>query len=157
MGKVKKDNENQKLAQQLAELTDDLKRTRADFENYRKRVEIEKDQAREAGLYGAVLQILPVIDNIERAGSCMPDELKDNAWAQGVAGLMKNLEKSLENIKLTRIDAKPGSNFNPDIHNAVQFDDTAKGENEVIAEELMAGYSLNGIPIRHAMVKVTRK
>lgn len=157
MVKIKKDNDNQKAVQQLAELTADLQRTRADFENYRKRVEIEKIQAKEAGLFSAVLQILPVIDNIERAASCLPEELKDNAWAQGVAGLMKNLEKSLEGIKLTRIDATPGSNFNPDFHNAIQFDDTAEGDEEVIAEELMTGYKLDGVPIRHAMVKVTRK
>jgi len=142
--------------QQLGELTLDLQRTRADFENYRKRVDAEKAAARESGQSSAVLKLLPVVDNIERSIAYMPDDLKDNAWAQGVASLVKNLEKSLESLNVTRIDAKPGTEFNPDIHDAIQFDEDAEGEKEVIAEELQAGYMLNGSPIRHAMVKVTR-
>lgn len=152
-----KSKQQQELEQQLGELTQDLQRTRADFENYRKRVEQEKTAAREAGQASAILKLLPVIDNIERAIVHQPEELKDNKWAQGVANLVKNLEKSLENLGVTRIDAKPGSLFNPELHEAIQFDEDAEGENEVIGEELQAGYLLNGHPIRHAMVKVTRQ
>ncbi|HSW77990.1 MAG TPA: nucleotide exchange factor GrpE [Candidatus Chromulinivoraceae bacterium] len=143
--------------QQIAELTADLQRTRADFENYRKRVEAEKIGAREAGQAGAILKLLPVIDNIERAAFHIPDDLKDNKWAQGVAGLTKNLEKSLEALNLKRIDATAGTEFDPELHEAIQFDETAEGEKEVIEAELQAGYLLNGIPVRHAMVKVTRQ
>lgn len=143
--------------QQLGELTLDLQRTRADFENYRKRVDSEKTAAREAGQASTILKLLPVIDNIERAIAYMPEELKDNAWAQSVAGLVKNLEKSLESLNLARIDAKVGTAFNPEVHEAIQFDEDAEGETEVVAEELQAGYTLNGHPIRHAMVKVTKK
>jgi len=143
--------------QQLGELTLDLQRTRADFENYRKRVDAEKVAARESGQAGAILKLLPVIDNIERAVAYTPDELKDNSWVQSVAGLTKNLEKSLESLNLKRIDAKPGTEFNPELHEAIQFDEDATGDAEVIAEELQAGYMLNGHPIRHAMVKVTKQ
>ena len=143
--------------QQLGELTLDLQRTRADFENFRKRVDAEKSAARTAGQSSAVVKLLPVIDNIERAIAYMPEDLQDNAWAQGVSGLMKNLEKSLEGLNVKRIDAKPGSEFNPDLHEAIQFDEDATGDKEVIAEELQAGYTLNGTPIRHAMVKVTKQ
>lgn len=157
--KPKKTNESQvaELKQQVGELTMDLQRTRADFENYRKRVDAEKAAARESGQASAILKLLPVIDNIERAISYTPEELKDNAWVQGVTGLVKNLEKSLESLNLKRIDAKAGTEFNPEIHEAIQFDEEADGEKEVIAEELQAGYLLNGHAIRHAMVKVTRQ
>lgn len=151
-----KDEQNE-FEQQLGELTLDLQRTRADFENYRKRVDAEKQAARESGQASAILKLLPVIDNIERAITYMPEDLKDNQWAQGVASLVKNLEKSLEGLNLKRIDAVPGVEFNPSLHEAIQFDDEATGEKEVIAEELQAGYTLNGSPIRHAMVKVTRQ
>lgn len=154
MAKSKKQEE---LEQQVTELTMDLQRTRADFENYRKRVEQETAAARSAGQSSAILKLLPVIDNIERAIAHQPAELADNKWAQGIAGLVKNLEKSLEALSLRRIDATPGSAFNPDLHEAIQFDEDAEGEHEVIAEELQAGYTLNGLPIRHAMVKVTRQ
>lgn len=143
--------------QQLGELTLDLQRTRADFENYRKRVDAEKQAARENGQMSAILKLLPVIDNIERAVAYTPEELKDNTWAQGVANLVKNLDKSLESLNLKRIDAKPGTDFNPEIHEAIQFDEEAEGEKEVIAEELQAGYLLNGTVVRHAMVKVTKQ
>ena len=152
-----KDKKKDELEQQIAELTADLQRTRADFENYRKRVEAEKTAAREAGQSAAILKLIPVIDNIERAVVHIPDELKENKWAQGVAGLAKNLEKSLDALNLKRIESKSGDVFNPELHEAIQFDEDAEGETEIIEQELQAGYTLNGRPIRHAMVKVTRK
>lgn len=145
------------LEQQLGELTQDLQRTRADFENYRKRSDLEKAQAREVGQGSAILKLLPVIDNIERAISHIPADLAENSWVQGVARLAKNLEKALESMNLKRIDAKKGTVFNPELHEAIQFDEDASGDQEVIDEELQAGYLLNGQVIRHAMVKVTKK
>ena len=153
MAKSKKQEE---LEQQLGEITQDLQRTRADFENYRKRVDAEKAAARQHGQAGAIMKLLPIIDNIERAIAHTPDELADNKWAQGVANLVKTLEKSLDSINVKRIDAAPGTMFSPDLHEAIQVDEDAEGDREVIAKELQAGYTLNGQPIRHAMVKVTR-
>lgn len=151
-------NKNQdELEQQIAELTADLQRTRADFENYRKRIEQEIAAARSTGQTNAIMKLLPVIDNIERAIGHQPADLADNKWAQGVSGLVKNLDKSLEALSLRRIDASPGTVFNPELHEAIQIEEDAEGETEVIAEELQAGYTLSGLPIRHAMVKVTRK
>jgi len=155
--KPKKSKKDIELEQTIGELTSDLQRTRADFENYRKRSESEKVSARESGQASAILKLLPVIDNIERAITYMPAELSDNKWAQGIAGLAKNLDSSLSSLNLKRIDATPGTEFNPDLHEAIQFDEDAAGEHEVVAEQLQAGYTLGGTPIRHAMVKVTRK
>lgn len=154
MAKSKKQTE---LEQQVEELTQDLQRTRADFENYRKRSEADKAATYQHGQSAAILKLLPVIDNIERAIVHMPEALKEDKWAQGVANLVKNLEKSLESLNLKRIESIPGSEFNPELHEAIQFDEDAEGEKEVIAEELQPGYLLSGQPIRHAMVKVTKK
>lgn len=145
------------LEQQLGELTLDLQRTRADFENYRKRVEAEKQSAHQMGQAKSVMKLLPVIDTIERAIANVPEELKDNPWAKGVASLGKQLDKQLKEIGLEKINAKPGTLFNPELHQAVQFDEEAEGNKEVIAEELRAGYTLDGVVIRDAMVKVTRQ
>ena len=152
-----KTKKTEDLEQQLGELTLDLQRTRADFENYRKRVEAEKQSAQDLGQTKAIMKLLPVIDTIERAIANVPAELADNAWAKGVAGLSKQLDKQLKEIGLEKIDAKPGTPFNPELHQAVQFDEEAEGDKEVIAEELRAGYILNGAVIRDAMVKVTRQ
>ena len=141
---------------QIAELTADLQRLRADFENYRKRVDGEKQSAREDGEVRAIKKLLPVIDTIERAVTHIPEDIADHQWVKGVAGLVKQLEKSLSELNLAKIESTKGMAFNPELHQAVQFDDSAEGETEVIAEELQPGYTLSGTPIRHAMVKVTR-
>jgi len=154
MPKSKKQTE---LEQQVGELTQDLQRVRADFENYRKRVEIEKESAKQSGKTAAIYQLLPVIDDIERAITYMPTELAENKWAQSIVGLTKKLDKSLDALNLKRIDTSKGVAFNPELHEAVQFDEEAEGEHEVVAEGLQAGYTLNGTPIRHAMVKVTKQ
>jgi hypothetical protein len=153
----KLDERTEDLQQQLGELTLDLQRTRADFENYRKRVEAEKQAAQDLGQTKAIMKLLPVIDTIERAIANVPAELADNAWAKGVAGLSKQLDKQLKDLGLEKIDAKPGTPFNPELHQAVQFDEAAEGDKEVIAEELRAGYILNGAVVRDAMTKVTRQ
>lgn len=152
-----KTNKTEDLEQQLGELTLDLQRTRADFENYRKRVEAEKQAAQDLGQTKAIMKLLPVIDTIERAIANVPEELKDNPWAKGVTSLSKQLDKQLKEIGLEKIDAKSGTPFNPELHQAIQFDESADGDKEVIAEELRAGYTLNGTVIRDAMVKVTRQ
>ena len=157
MAKEAKNKKDAEFEQKLGELTLDLQRTRADFENYRKRADLEKIAARESGQASAILKLLPVIDNIERAIAYTPEDLKENAWVQSVANLVKHLEKSIESLNLMRIDARPGTTFDPDLHEAIQFDEEATGDKEVVAEELQGGYTLNGHVIRHAMVKVTKE
>ena len=152
-----KSKKQEELEQQVGELTQDLQRTRADFENYRKRSEADKASIYQQGQSSAITKLLPIIDTIERAVTYTPEELKDHKWTQGIAGLVKNLDKQLASLNVQRIDAKQNVAFNPDLHEAIQFDEDATGDTEVIAEELQAGYTLNGQPIRHAMVKVTRK
>lgn len=144
------------LEQKLNETTADLQRTRADFENYRKRVELEKEQVTRAAAARTVLQLLPVIDNIERALQHLPEHLKDDPWARSVVNLTKNLDKALEKLQLSRIEAAPGTVFDPQLHEAIQMDE-ADGDTEVITEELQPGYRLGDTVIRHSMVKVTRK
>lgn len=142
--------------QQVIDLTNDLQRTRADFENYRKRVEAEKAAAGEMGATKTVLKLLPVIDTIERAVLHIPTDIAGHQWVQGMAGLVKQLDKSLADMDLKRIEASKGIEFNPELHQAIQFDDNATGDKEVIDSELQPGYMLNGTVIRPALVKVTK-
>ncbi len=153
MSKSKKQTE---LEQQIGELTADLQRLRADFENYRKIVDVEKQAARESGQTAAIIKLLPVIDNIERAISHAPKDLQDNSWVQGIISLVKNLEQSLEALDLKRVKAEPGTEFNPELHEAVIMEE-GEGDEEVIAEELQPGYILGGTVIRPAIVKVRTK
>lgn len=145
------------LQTQVGELTADLQRTRADFENYRKRIDVEKGMAKDAGRIDTILKLLPIIDDIDRALNHIPEEIKTNQWVVGLINLSKNIDRMMNELDIKRIEAKPGTAFNPDLHNAVLFEGESEDGAEVIAEELRSGYLLAGVPMRHAMVKVTRK
>lgn len=145
------------LQEKLQELTGDLQRLRADFENYRKRIDQEKNQLSELSKAATVMKLLPVVDTIERAVAHAPADLAENTWVQGVTSVTKNLEKSLSELGLERIKAVAGTPFDPNLHEAVMMDEDAKGELEVVAEELRGGYTMSGQVIRPSMVKVTKQ
>lgn len=136
-------SQSAQYAQKLAELTADLQRTRADFENYRKQMDAQKAQAASFAKYETVRKILPLLDDIDRAIAATP-ELKP---------LEKNLEKTLTELKLQKIDSATGADFNPDLHDAIMMEES-EGEKEVVSETLRAGYIYEGNVIRPAMVKV---
>lgn len=156
-GFLKKDSKMEKLHTENLELKNDLQRTRADFENYRKNVESRVSNAQNLGEKKAILALIPMVDDIERAISHLPEELVQNAWAQNVVKMSKNLEKNLSKMGVVKIDSSNGTIFNPELHEAIQFDEESEGEEEVIVEELRAGYTLKGEVLRAAMVKVGRK
>lgn len=142
------------LEQQVGELTADIQRIQADFINYRTRAEEDKQRGIVAGKAAAILKLLPVIDNIDRAVGHIPAELADNPWAKGISSLGKSLDKSLDEMGVTRI-AAVGQPFDPNFHEAISAE--GEGTHEIVTEELRAGYMLEGQVIRHSMVKVTRQ
>lgn len=152
-----KNKKQAELEDQVAQLTADLQRTRADFENYSRRADVERTNARQQGSASTILKVLPLIDTIDRAIAHIPAELETNKWVQGIASTQKNIDKLTTAFNLSKIDASVGSVFDPELHEAVQFDEEAEGDTEIIAEELQSGYKLDGSVIRHAMVKVTKK
>lgn len=129
---------------QITELTNDLQRTRADFENYRKQMDLQKNQAVMIAKFSVVDQFLPLIDNFERAMQTYPEQL---------APLEKSFEKTLREAGLARIDSSAGTEFSPDLHDAVMIEE-GDGDTEVITETLRPGYTYNGSVVRTAMVKV---
>lgn len=153
---MKKDKKEkaEELEKKIEELTNDLIRTRADFENYRKRVESEKEQAKVVAKSAIISKLLPIIDDIELAISYAPENLKDNPWVKGVNKLSLKLETSLSNLGIKAIDAKNNTTFDPKLHDAISMDDSSEGEEEIILEELRKGYLYNDAVIRPSMVKV---
>jgi len=142
---------------QAVELMGDLQRTRADFENFRKNAEADKQRYGETIKITTIAKLLPIIDNIERATAHLPADLAENAWALGVLAMYENLTHELAKIGVSKINAVPGTKFDPAFHDAVQMNEEADGATEVIEAELQPGYLLDGEPIRHAMVRVTRQ
>ena len=140
---MKKQVENDKLNEKITELTNDLQRTRADFENYRKQVEAQKENAMNAAKLATVYKVLPLLDDIERALKTYPE----------LAPLAKTLAKTVTDLGLKRINSAVDLEFNPTYHDAVMVDDS-EGEKEVIAETLRPGYCYENEVLRPAMVKV---
>lgn len=135
-----------KLDTQIAELTNDLQRTRADFENFRKQTELQKSKAMTMARETTVLRLLPLLDDIDRAIATYPEQLSP---------LTKVLAKTLSELKLEKIDSNPDTEFDPDLHEAVMVEDI-DGDREVISETLRPGYKYEQEVIRPAMVKVKR-
>ena len=142
----KEENTKKTLAaeMQIAELTADLQRTRADFENFRKQVELQKAQERKVTKYATVAKMLPLLDDLDRAIMSYA-ELKP---------LEKSLARSLQELGLVKVESAEGVEFNPDIHDAVMVE--GEGEKEIIAETLRPGYYYEEEVLRPAMVKVKR-
>lgn len=142
-----------KKDEQIEELTDRLKRTMAEFDNFRKRTEKEKTAMYEIGAKDIVERILPVIDNFERGLAAIPEEEAKSAFAEGMDMIYKQLLKTLEEAGVKPIEAV-GQPFDPNYHNAVMHvEDENFGEN-VIAQEFQKGYLYRDSVVRHSMVQV---
>lgn len=138
-------------------LTQDLQRTRADFENYQKRTSQEKEVVRNMAARDTISKLLPIIDIIEQAASHLPEVVANTPFGKGMSSIEKKIGKQLRDLGVEKIETKAGDKFNPEIHNAIQIDEDAEGETEVVADCMQPGYKKGGEVIRYAMVRVTRK
>ena len=137
----------------IADLTDRLKRSMAEFDNFRKRSEKEKATMFDMGARSVAEKLLPVVDNFERAMLATPSEGEGKAFADGIAMIYNQMTKTLEDLGVKPIDCV-GKEFDPNLHNAVMhIEDESLGEN-VVAEELLKGYMYKDSVLRHSMVKV---
>lgn len=141
-----------KQDQQIAELTDALQRERADAINARTRHTSQLTGAKSFTKVQIVRDLLPIIDNLERALKYVPEDIAGHDYIKGVQGVVKLFEKTLKDMEVMRIKTV-GEIFNPKYHEAVGMEE-GEGDTEVITEELQAGYVLLDEVIRHAMVKV---
>ena len=132
------------LEAKIEELTNDLRRIRADFENYRKQVEAQKEAERKSVKLATVFKFLPLLDDMNRAMDAYEE----------LGPLKKSLEKTLKELGVERIDSSEGTEFNPDLFEAVMVE--GDGEREVIGETLRPGYYYEGKVLRPAMVKVIK-
>lgn len=148
---MKKPSNN--FAQQIAELTDALQRERADAMNMRRQHQEQIASIRNVVKTDVVTDLLPVIDNFERAVKHVPKDLESNDYVKGISGIVKQFEKTLADMGVERIKTV-GEPFDPHLHEAVSADD-GDGE-EVVVEEVQAGYKVGKNVIRHALVRVKR-
>lgn len=137
---------------QIDELTAALQRERADAVNIRRRHEQDIANLRNHVKAGVIEELLPALDNLERALKHIPADLEGNDYVKGVQSVVKQFEATLASIGVERIKTV-GEHFNPELHEAVSMEE-GSGDAEIITEELQSGYKLGENVIRHAMVRV---
>ena len=143
------------MKEKVDELEDRVKRQMAEFENFRKRTDKEKDMMFETGAKSVIEKILPVVDNFERGLATIPEEENGKPFAEGMAMIYKQLMTELEKMDVKPIEAL-GQEFNPDFHNAVMQVESDEYESGVVAQELLKGYTYRDTVVRHSMVAVVQ-
>lgn len=142
-----------KAKAKIDELNDKVMRQMAEFENYRKRTEKEKQSMFEVGAKSVIEKLLPIVDNFERGLASLSEEEAQGGFAKGIEMVYKQLMEELSKLEVKPIEAV-GKEFDPNLHNAVMHvEDEEAGENTVV-EEFQKGYTYRESVIRHSMVKV---
>ncbi len=140
------------LQQQIGELTEALQRERADATNLRRRHEEQITGLRTMAKASVVRDLLPVIDNFERALKHVPADLTENDYIKGIRSIVSQFEKTLADLGVQKIKTV-GEPFNPHLHEAVSMEE-GEGDQEVVSEELQPGYVMSDEVLRPAMVRV---
>lgn len=125
-------------------------RSAADFANYKRRTEEERATAAKLAGSLVILKLLPCIDDLERALAALPKELAGLTWVDGIALIHRKMLAALESEGVKPIEAL-GAKFDPTLHEAVM---QGPGEENTVVAELQRGYTMNGIVLRPALVKV---
>ena len=139
--------------ERIEELEDMVKRQLAEFDNFRKRTDKEKDTMFEAGARSVIEKLLPVVDNFERGIASLSEEELASAQGSGMQMIYKQLMEVLDKLEVKPIEAV-GCEFNPDLHNAVMQCESEEYESGIVAQELQKGYTYRDSVIRHSMVAV---
>ncbi|MBR3040315.1 MAG: nucleotide exchange factor GrpE [Lachnospiraceae bacterium] len=139
--------------ERIEELEDKVKRQLAEFDNFRKRTDKEKETMFEAGAKSVIEKILPVVDNFERGIASLSEEELQSAQGSGMQMIYKQLMGELEKLDVKPIEAV-GKEFDPELHNAVMQCESEEYESGIVAQELQKGYTYRDSVIRHSMVAV---
>jgi molecular chaperone GrpE len=148
--------EREQLTAQAAENLDGWQRARAEFANYKRRVEAERAELAASASAEALKCVLPAIDDFERAMQTLPDDLKDNPWVSGVVMVQRKLNSALEQSGITPVAINPGDAFDPNVHEAITHEDSDQFTSGQIIGEVQRGYKLGVRVLRPALVRVAR-
>jgi molecular chaperone GrpE len=147
-------SEVEKLSAERDEYLEQLRRTLADFANYKRRNEQERAVVRQFANRDLLLQIIDIQDDFARALNAIPEDQRDNGWVSGTAMIERKLNAVLERAGVTQLDAL-GQPFDPALHEAVASDPGSSGEQ--VVEVFRTGYKLGDQVIRAAMVRTGDK
>ena len=151
----KADKEKAAMEEKIAALEDRVKRQMAEFENFRKRTEKEKQAMFSMGERSVIEKMLPIVDNFERGLAAVPENEKESPLASGMEMVYRQLVKQLEDLGVTPIEAV-GQEFDPAFHNAVMQVESEEYPSGTVAQEFQKGYTYHGTVIRYSMVGVVQ-
>jgi molecular chaperone GrpE len=137
---------------EAADMLDTLQRSRAEFANYRRRIEQEREQLRARATEQLVLKLLPVADDFDRALRSVPDDIAQSKWIEGIQLVERKLWHALESEGVSVMESV-GQPFDPSRHEAIMVEEGAASADTVV-EEFQRGYFVNDSVLRPAMVKV---
>ncbi len=144
------DSEAEKVAEELASVKEQLLRTMAEYDNFRKRSAREKDALRAEIVTNVTSQFLPVMDNLERA---LQTDCADENYKKGVEMISDSFIQTLKNLGVEEIESD-GARFDPNFHQAVQRVDDSDKESGTVVQTFAKGYKIGEKVIRFAMVSV---
>lgn len=142
------------LEQQLADANDARLRALAEFQNFRRRTEEERESLRGFLLTGVMESLLPIVDNFGRAVDSMNASTDIDKLRDGISGIHRQLATVLEKYGVEQIVAD-GAAFDPNLHNAVMRVEDADAPADTVVEVLQPGYTIGGRVLRPALVKVS--
>lgn len=148
------DKKEEEYKEKIEQLEDRVKRQMAEFENFRRRSDREKQAMFETGARSVIEKMLPVVDNLERGLQTVSPEAEKDPFVDGINKVYKQLMTELENMGVKPIEAL-GCEFDPNLHNAVIQVESDEYESGVVAQELQKGYTYHDTVIRHSMVAVS--
>ncbi|MGG1552664.1 nucleotide exchange factor GrpE [Paenibacillus ferrarius] len=151
---VKVDGELEKARMQAEENYQRMLRVQADFDNFRRRARAEKEDFAKYASLKLIEQLLPIVDNFERALSSSKENKDFDALAKGLDMTYRGIDQLLTAEGLKPIESV-GQPFNPEFHQAVMQVESEDHEEGIVVEELQKGYILKDKVIRPAMVKVS--
>jgi molecular chaperone GrpE len=148
-------DEGARLTEELKEMSEKYLRLYAEFDNYKKRVNKDKEELLKYGQESLLYELLTVIDNLELALKHASDEVS-TGLIQGVEITYKELMKTLEKFGLTVVEAE-GENFDPSVHHAMSQVERDDMEENIVVEEYRKGYKLKDKVLRPSLVSVSKK
>lgn len=137
------------------EATSKLARVQADFANYKRRSEQEREQQAKFATLLLVTELLPVLDNFDRALATIPEELRGMPWTEGLLLVDRQLRATLEKQGLKPIEAV-GTRFDPMLHEAIISEPSSEHRDDEVIAELQRGYMLHDKVVRPTLVKVAK-
>jgi molecular chaperone GrpE len=139
-----------------AEYLDGWQRARAEFANYKKRIEKEQEDMIKSANGAFIAKLLPVMDDFERAFQTMPLDLMGMTWLEGMALIQRKLQMLLEQERVTVIETE-GQVFDPTLHQAVTHEESEEHEEGQIIGEVQKGYKMGDKVLRPSLVRVAKK